>query len=695
MKKILLICIFIFIAIFQTKAQDSCLIISKPSHTEFHNFSGDNQFGKPGQYLINPIKVNVSDKEKRPAAGVTVYFTFVSVPNGAKNQEIYNKEVVTNKAGLAYTFIKPGSKPGDYYVQAKIKENCLENDCLFRITAREPNWVFLLIIGLLGGLGLFLYGMHIMSNGMQKSAGEKMRAILSSLTRNRFVGVGVGTFVTVLIQSSSATTVMLVGFVNSKLITFTQTLGVILGASIGTTITAQVIAFKLTDYALLFIALGFLFYIISNKEKIKHIGEAILGFGILFYGMHIMSTAMYPLRNYEPFLNLLIRLEDPVIGILIGIGFTALIQSSGAFIGIMVVLASQGFLSLESAIPLVLGSNIGTSITAILASLNASTDAKKVALAHTLFKFIGVLLVIWWLPGFGEFVTWISPKSSAINSIEMTQEELPRQIANAHTLFNVALTLILLPFTGFFGKLIDKIIRPKKKAVPIESRLKYLNNAYFPTPVLALNMAKQEIMEMSKTVVEMLHQIVPAFLEKDNNLIKKIEENEENVDYVVENIKNYLINITRNNVNKERVNEAFQMIYTVKELEQIADVISTNMLKHAIEWAGETFDFSEEGKKEIREFHTLTIQQLQNAIEVFMELNLHKALTVKDKHKAYRKKADELELLHYERLRKNVPESIESSKYHIELINMLKIIIRHSSNICRIILDRAGQESTE
>ena len=695
MKNLRIVLLLLITTVPTIQAQDSCLIISKPSHTEYHNYSGDNQFGKPEEYLFKPLKVRVTDKEEHPVAGITVYFTFVSAPTGAKHYNIYQTEVVTNKAGLAYTFVMPGSQSGDYYVQAKIKENCLENDCLFKVTAREPKWVFLLIIGLLGGLGLFLFGMHMMSGGMQKSAGEKMRAILSSLTRNRFVGVGVGTFVTLLIQSSSATTVMLVGFVNSKLMRFTQTLGVILGASIGTTITAQVIAFKLTDYALLLIALGFLLYVISKKEKIKHLGESILGFGILFYGMHIMSTAMYPLRSYEPFLDMLIRLENPVVGILIGIAFTALIQSSSAFIGIMVVLASQGFLSLESAIPLVLGSNIGTAVTAVLASLNASTDAKKVAVAHTLFKFIGVLLIIWWLPKFGEFIEWISPKSSAVNSIEITQDVLPRQIANAHTLFNVALTVIILPFTGFFGKLIDKMIRPKKKAETVESRLKYLNSSYFATPVLALNMAKQEIMEMSNTVVDMLNKIVPAFLEKDDTLIKQIEKDEEKVDFVVENIKNYLISITRNDVNKERVNEAFQMIYSIKELEQIADVISTNMLKHAIEWTEENCDFSEEGKNEIREFHSLTIQQLQNAIEVFKELNLHKARKVKDKHKAYRKIANELELLHYERLRKNIQESIESSKYHIEIINMLKIISRHSSNIGRIILDWAGQESDE
>ena len=232
-----------------------------------------------------------------------------------------------------------------------------------------------LIMTLAGGLALFLYGMEKMSEGMKKSAGNRMRNILSALTNNRIIGMVVGAFVTMVIQSSSATTVMLVSFVQAQLMTFVQCLGVILGADIGTTITAQLIAFKLTDYALLMIAVGFTLTMFSKKDSTKYIGEAILGFGILFFGMKLMSDAMKPLRTYQPFINMLRGLENPILGLLVGTVFTALIQSSSAFTGIIIVLAQQGLLTLEAGIPLVMGANIGTCITAGLASIGTSRSS--------------------------------------------------------------------------------------------------------------------------------------------------------------------------------------------------------------------------------------------------------------------------------------------------------------------------------
>jgi len=255
-----------------------------------------------------------------------------------------------------------------------------------------------LIMTLLGGLSLFLYGMGKMSDGMKKAAGNRMRKILSALTNNRVIGLTVGAFVTMIIQSSSATTVMLVSFVQAELMTFVQSLGVILGADIGTTVTAQLIAFKLTDYALLMIAVGFGLTMFAKNESQKHIGEAILGFGILFFGMKLMSDAMRPLRSYQPFIDVLRGLENPIFGLLAGTIFTALIQSSSAFAGIIIVLAQQGVLTLEAGIPLIFGANIGTCITAGLASIGTTRNAKRVALAHVIFKIAGVLLFVFGFP---------------------------------------------------------------------------------------------------------------------------------------------------------------------------------------------------------------------------------------------------------------------------------------------------------
>ena len=333
-------------------------------------------------------------------------------------------------------------------------------------------WIFM-FFGLIGGLGLFLYGMQLMSEGLQQSAGDKMRSILGKLTKNKFIGVGLGTFVTSIIQSSSATTVMLVGFVNAGLLTFARAVPVIFGAAIGTTITAQILAFKLDDYALLFIGIGFFIYFIFKNEKIKHIGTTILGFGILFFGMKIMSDTMAPLRSYQPFINFLLHLKSPVVGIIAGIIFTAIIQSSSAFIGILIILAGQGMLTPEISLPLVLGSNIGTTITAMIASINTNRASKKVAFAHFFIKFFGVLIFIFLIPELLQVVEWLNPIQNRDLGVVV-----PREIANAHTIFNIAITVLFLPFSAIIIKLLDKILPDKE--TPKQFQLRYMNNLLFP-----------------------------------------------------------------------------------------------------------------------------------------------------------------------------------------------------------------------
>ena len=298
-------------------------------------------------------------------------------------------------------------------------------------TGNSVNWI-LLITSLFGGLGMFLYGMEMMSDGMKVTAGNKMRTILEKLTSNRFLAVGVGAFVTMVIQSSSATTVMLVSFVNSGLLSFAQGLGVILGSNIGSTVTAQIVAFKITDYALVLIAIGAIMSLFSKKDTAKNIGFVILGFGLLFYGMKVMSDTMKPLRSNPTFNSILVSFENPFMGILAGAVFTALVQSSSATTGIVITLASGGSITLEAGIPLILGANIGTCVTALLAGLNASREAKRVAIAHVTFNVIGVAVFCFWIPTFADMVA-------------QTSDNVPRQIANAHTIFNIIATVIFIP----------------------------------------------------------------------------------------------------------------------------------------------------------------------------------------------------------------------------------------------------------
>jgi phosphate:Na+ symporter len=304
-------------------------------------------------------------------------------------------------------------------------------------------------IGLVGGLGLFLYGMTQMSSSLKKVAGDRMKWILSRLTTNRFMGLVTGVAVTAAVQSSSATTVMLVGFVNAGLLNLTQAMGVILGADIGTTLTIQIVAFKVTKYAGLLIIGGLLTMAIAKKEAARELGILIMGLGLIFFGMSEMSDAMHPLRNYPPFLELMRNVSNPVTGVLVGALFTGLIQASAATIGIVVVLASQGLISLEGGIALALGANIGTCITAGLAALGQERDAVRVAVAHVMFKIVGVLLLIGFIPEFAALVRWVSPAAVGADLAAIA----PRQIANAHTLFNVGIAMVFLPLIDLFVRL--------------------------------------------------------------------------------------------------------------------------------------------------------------------------------------------------------------------------------------------------
>jgi len=660
--------------------------LSKPVSEKTLNFSGDKQTQTAGLTAENPLRVLVLDEQNNPVEGVCIQFKPLIVPEKDQKFTVVDTVSCTDSSGIAETKIILGSVEGEYQVVARFSNIPSDEILIYRVFARKSNWVFLLVAGLIGGLGLFLLGMNMMSDGMQNAAGDKMRAILSQLTNNRFIAIGVGSFITMIVQSSSATTVMLVSFVQSKLMKFRQTIGVILGAGIGTTITAQLIAFKLTDYSLLMIGVGFILNSFFHHGLIKNIGKTILGFGILFFGMYIMSESMSPLRSFNPFLELLISLENPILGILVGILFTALIQSSAAFIGIMIIFATQGFLTLEASIPLLLGANIGTAVTAVIASIKTNREAKQVALAHTLFKVLGVLVFLFWIPQFAELIRIVSPESfEASGSFNSMGDVMPRQIANAHTVFNIILTILVLPFTHQFAKLIEKLLPIKPDEKPV-LKTHYLDQSMLKSSSLALNLAKQEVIRIGRLVQDMTSDIIIPFLIKGEGVLDNIKENEEEVNFLRDEVNNYILKITRENINEDRINEAFQLLYTVKEFEQIADIISTNLIPKAEFWCSKNYEFSSEGKKEIVDYHTRTQKQLSRAIDVFAEVNLEKAKAMKQKYKQYRNMEFDLEKQHFERLRDDVEQSVTSSKTHVELMTNLRAINGHATNIARILL---------
>ena len=529
----------------------------------------------------------------------------------------------------------------------------------------------LIIIGLFGGLGMFLYGMEMMSDGMKMTAGNSMRAILKKLTSNRFIAVFVGAFITMIIQSSSATTVMLVSFVNSGLLNFVQALGVILGSNIGSTVTAQIVAFKVTDYALLLIAVGSIMTLFSKKDSAKHIGFVILGFGLLFYGMKVMSDTMKPLRTDPTFNIILTSFENPFLGIIAGAVFTALIQSSSATTGIVITLASSGSITLEAGIPLILGANIGTCITALLAGLKATRDAKRVAIGHVLFNVIGVLVFCFWIPTFADLVA-------------QTTDNVPRQIANAHTIFNIVSTILFIPFAPFISRTIIRYFPDKEKLRNIEKpAILNLDEKVLSYPTAAINNAQAEISGVVGLTERVVGSLVPPFItDKDQsdvenpelNLITGLHQRLEKIKYLNENISNYLIKISQQDLTSHQSREVFALVSATNYLNSINDTVKVKF--ENLIGKKESLDegFSDAGQEEILVYHAKLLKQIKRLNKYFAKYDRAKATKIMKKGKKYKDLEEKYRLEHFKRVSGNVSVSVATHQLHVELMDMLKQI---------------------
>lgn len=651
------------------------LEIVKARREGLPNFSGNKQLGQCNELLSKPIALQILSADSSLRSNVPIHFRWSDYPDGAS---IYPEDTIvfSNEDGLVFYTPKLGSKPGFYVLSASIHTSSDSSYADFSFEAEKGSWVLFMIFGLIGGLALFMLGMHLMSEGIQKSAGENMRALLSKLTNNRFIGAALGAFVTMIIQSSSATSVMLVSFVNSKLMRFRQTVGVLLGAGIGTTITAQLIAFKLTDYALPMIGVGVILYLFLNRQSLQNIGEAILGFGILFYGMKIMSNAMAPLRTFDPFIELLVTLENPVLGILFGALFTALIQSSSAFIGIMIILASQGFLSIESSLALLLGANLGTPVTALLASIKTTTEAKKVAVSQLIIKFILVLLFVWFIPLMSEYY------HSLFHDVK-SSDILPRQIANAHTLYNVVITIILLPFVNSFSNILNKIW--KDKQVASEYKVKYIDASLFGSPILAMSMAKQETLRIGKKIYYSMDDVFKIFLTNDKSSFEKIEDHRDEVKYIRDEVKMFLLKTSRMNSAKTS-EETFQILHVINELSHMNDLITKVLSRRAEKWIQRNFHFSEDALKEMTEYFENTKETFKNVLQFYDDINLQSAKAIKKKGKSLIAYAQKIEMAHYNRLISDDSKDIDRTKSELDIINVLKAINQHNLSIVRALI---------
>lgn len=462
---------------------------------------------------------------------------------------------------------------------------------------------FEIFTGIFGGLGLFLYGMKLMSDGLENIAGEKLKSILEKITSNKIMGVLVGTIVTAIIQSSSAITVMVVSFVNAGLMTLGQATGVILGSNIGTTITAQMVSLKLEVIAPIFIGIGAIVIVVTKNKKVKDLAYIALGFGVLFMGMGLMSSSLKPVSELAIFNKFILLVgKNSILGVLIGILITAILQSSSATTGILVALAVSGNLDMSVAFPIILGCNIGTCITAILAGLTANRIAKKAALLHLFFNIFGTIL---FLP-FSDKVVMIVQY--------LTPDNVARQVANAHTIFNVVITIFILPISKYFVKLVNKIL-------PDDGRRQvcgaiYLDKKLLETPIVASTQVVKETIRMAEIARNNFQLAMQSFFYGKDEDIKNVYENENIINMLEKEITEYLIALSQHNLPEENAELVSEVYHTINDIERIGDH-AENIVELAINKINNNIQLSDEALKEVEEISKATLESVDIAIRCF------------------------------------------------------------------------------
>lgn len=523
----------------------------------------------------------------------------------------------------------------------------------------------------IGGLGLFLFGIQIMASGMQKAAGDRFRRILEVLTTKPILGVLTGIVVTLLIQSSSTATVMVVGFANAGLMNLSQAISVIIGANIGTTVTAQIVSFKVSVLAFPAIGIGSLLNFFGRRRFHRYLGQTVLGFGLLFLGMTTMSNGMSPLRELQAFHNLLAQFSSyPLLGILCGAVFTALIQSSSAATGVIIALTMQDLIPFHSAVPLILGTNIGTCVTAILASIGANVAARRAAVAHVLFNIIGVILAYLLLTPFMELIVH-------------TASTVPRQVANTHTAFNLFNTVIFLIFLNPFTRLICRIVPGEDKK--IEFGPKYLDKRILKTPAVAIGGAKQELLRMAGIAREMLEESMQVFLKNDLKKIKHIEQMEDLVDGLEKEINIYLADLSQHSMSKEQSGLVAGFLSAANDLERIGDH-ATNITQLSELKTEERLPFSSTALEEITILYNKVDTMLAGAIRAFEQEDVKLAREIVAEDDEIDAQEKTLRKRHIERIntKKCYPAS---GVIYLDLLSNLERVADHANNIAYLVID--------
>ncbi|MEA2023490.1 MAG: Na/Pi cotransporter family protein [Actinomycetota bacterium] len=548
----------------------------------------------------------------------------------------------------------------------------------------SPDW-FTLVMGLTGGLAIFLIGMDRTVSGLKGIAGNRLRWILSHLTGNRWFGAATGAGITAIIQSSSITTVVVVGLVSAKAMTLTQSVGVIFGANVGTTITAQIIAFKVTKYALAAVAIGFAIEFFSRSELAERIGRTVLGLGLVFFGMAVMGLAMEPLTEYQPFLDAMAAISNVWIGVLIGAVFTALIQSSSATTAIVIAMAATNLISLELAIAFVLGANVGTSVTAQLAAIGKPVEAKRVAMVHTLFNVIGVVIWIPFVPFLASVAIRLSPAG-----------DVARQVAWAHTTFNVANLFIFIWFTTWFAKAATFLVKDRKAADTPVIEARYLSVELLATPSIALDRARMEIARMGTRVRDMVIAGVPAAVSGTETDLAAVEASDDEVDELHAQVVAYLGRISERDITREQTNELLGLLEAAGDMEAIGDAVEINLVSDGRRRLEAGLMISPSTAAVINDIATEVITAVDIAVGAVGRSSpeaARRAIDMKPEITARTTHAIEYQL---ERLTADEPDRVEAYRIESDIIEDLKRIYYYAKRAARVgVPDEQPTESPE
>ncbi|MBO7431670.1 MAG: Na/Pi symporter [Elusimicrobia bacterium] len=651
--KNILFCLFLMFFPYVCSGQDFFL----------EKISGDKQLAVRGTETKNDLVVQLTDIQKNPVSNINVDFIVADGSYGSVQKE----QILTDEHGYAKSKIFINKKAEDKLTVIATAD-VSSNPVYFNISVLSKNWIFIMFVTMLGGAALLLCGMFMVNSAFQQIAGQNIRAILKKFTNTRLKGFFTGFMVTGINQSSTATLLLQITLTSAGVMTFFQAMSVTIGASVGSTVTGQLVAFKLVDYALIITAVGYFLSFFSKRRKLIEIGDAIFGFGLLFFGMKLMSDSMLPITLNNELLETIANLQSPLWLILFGIFFTVLTHSSGATVGIIIVLASSGILSLLQGICICLGAQIGTCSTAIVASITQPRSGKRVMLWHLGYQILGVVLVY-------PFISFVYYKGELcwtyfvkyFTSTFILSNDIARQIAMSHTLVTLFTAFIVLPLVPLLHKFI-MFIYPSS-AVEKHFGTAFIDEKYIEEPEKALKLAKQEIERLSEIVSDVMKDSINTLKTKHEIVIDKIKYKCLQISHLVDEIIPYITKVGQNELSEKQSERETMLLYIVADFEQIADVINRNIIYIAEEKMRRHLRFSDDGLKDIKYLHNVVYTNCSKIIDSFIKEDKVLAREVSDDIDKLNSIMHELKKNHIARLHAGLQESIETSGLHLDVLD--------------------------